>query len=162
MVQQTTHDAIRWRCQLVLEKFRESENSPHETITQDGNLLVTSGANIIWMALTGQSITAYSEPNAFIAVGDSSTAEAIGQTSLQAATNKLRLPMVAGYPIITTNQVQFRAIAGNAQANFSWNEWGIFNASTGGTMLNRKVPSPSLGTKPSTEQWQITVTLSLS
>lgn len=45
------------------------------------------------------------------------------------------------------NVLVLQATFGAASANWAWNEWGIFNASTGGKMVNRKVSS--LGTKTS-------------
>jgi hypothetical protein len=53
----------------------------------------------------------------------------------------------------------FRASFGTSEANFAWNEWGIFNAATGGTMMTRKVES--LGTKTSSQSWQITTTITV-
>jgi hypothetical protein len=104
--------------------------------------------------------TAFNNANAYLGVGDSSTAFAAGQTDLQAATNKLRKAMDATYPQVAGNVQTFRATFGTSEANFAWNEWGIFNASSGGTMMNRKVES--LGTKTSAQSWQITVTLTHS
>lgn len=40
---------------------------------------------------------------------------------------------------------------GTGSANFPWNEWGFANASSGGSMLNRKVAG--LGTKTSSASW---------
>ena len=45
-------------------------------------------------------------------------------------------------------------------ANFAWAEWGLFNASTSGRMLNRKVFSG--GTKTSAEAWSLTISLTLA
>jgi hypothetical protein len=50
----------------------------------------------------------------------------------------------------------FVASYATGDANIAWEEIGIFNASTGGTMLARKVES--LGTKTSAQVWQLTVT----
>lgn len=104
--------------------------------------------------------TLFSNANAYIGVGDGATAFAVGQTDLQAATNKLRKAMDATYPTQAANVITFRSTFGTAEANFAWNEWGVFNASSGGTMLNRKVES--LGTKTSAQSWQITATITLT
>ena len=74
--------------------------------------------------------------------------------------------METGYPSHTdgtgsgAEQCQWKAQWGTADGNFAWEEWGLFNASTGGRMLNRKVES--LGTKASGSVWTLTVTLSLA
>lgn len=104
----------------------------------------------------GASYARFSNANAALGVGDSSTAAAAGQTDLQAATNKLRKGMDAGYPIRTGNAVAWRATFGTSEGNFAWNERGVFNATSGGQMLSRKVVS--LGTKTSANSWQLTAT----
>lgn len=108
----------------------------------------------------GAAVTAFNNANAHIGVGDSSTAYAAGQTDLQAATNKLRKAMDATYPTGGANVITFRATFATGDANFAWNEWGIFNASSAGTMLSRKVES--LGTKTSAQTWQFTTTLTVT
>ena len=111
-------------------------------------------------AAVGTAYTAFNNANAYIGVGDSTTAFAAAQTDLQAATNKLRVAMDATYPQQATNVLTFRSTFSTAQANYAWQEWGVFNASSAGTMFNRKVES--LGTKTSAQSWQITVTLTLT
>ena len=116
--------------------------------------------NYVAAGVVAGSLTAYSNANSYIGVGDSSTAFAAAQTDLQASTNKLRKGMDATYPTVATNVLTFRSTFGTAEANWAWNEWGIFNASSAGTMLSRKVES--LGTKTSAQSWQITLTLTLN
>lgn len=109
---------------------------------------------------TGGAVTAFNNANSYIGVGDSVTAFAATQTDLQAATNKFRKAMDATYPTLATNVLTFRSTFATTDANYAWQEWGVFNASTAGTMLNRKVES--LGTKPSSQTWQFTVTITIS
>lgn len=104
--------------------------------------------------------TFFTNANAYIGAGDSTTAFDVAQTDLQATTNKLRKGMEATYPQISGNVLTFRSLFGTGDANFAWQEWGVFNASTGGTMLCRKVES--LGTKASTQSWQITATITVN
>ncbi len=66
----------------------------------------------------------------------------------------------SGGLLSVANVMVFQATAGNSVANYNWNEWGIFNASSGGRMLNRKVVS--MGTKVSTATWTLLVALSLA
>ncbi len=110
-------------------------------------------------AVFGNTITPFNNANSHIGVGDSSTAFAAAQTDLQAATNKLRKAMDTSYPTLATNVLTLRATFGMSEANFAWNEWGTFNGSSGGCMMNRKVES--LGTKTSAQSWQITATITL-
>ena len=111
-------------------------------------------------ALIGEAITPFNNANAYLGVGDSSTAFANTQTDLQAASNKLRKAMDATYPQRATNVTTFRATFATGDANFAWQEWAVFNASSAGSMLNRKVES--LGTKTSAQSWQLTVNLTLT
>lgn len=122
--------------------------------------LTDAGRNHLVQAGIGAAVTAFNNANARIGVGDSATAFAAAQTDLQAAANKLRKAMDATYPSGAANVITFRATFSTAEANFAWNEWGIFNAASGGTMLNRKVEA--LGTKTNTQTWQFTVTLTVT
>lgn len=118
--------------------------------------LTNAGRDVIAAMLIGESTTDFTNANAHIGVGDSTTAFGVTQTDLQAATNKLRKAMDATYPTRSGNVLTFRSTFTTAEANFAWQEWAVFNAATAGTMLNRKVEA--LGTKASTQSWQITVT----
>lgn len=111
-------------------------------------------------AAIGGAVTAFNNANAHIGVGDSSTAFAATQTDLQAATNKLRKAQDASYPQISGNVVTFRSTFGPSDANFAWAEWGVFNAASAGTMMNRKVDAN--GTKASGQTWQFTVTMTFN
>jgi hypothetical protein len=110
-------------------------------------------------SLAISSGTAFDNSNAHIGVGDSTTAFAADQTDLQGSTNKVRKAMDATYPTREDNALTFRATFGTGDANFAWNERGVFNASSSGVMLNRKVES--LGTKTSAQSWEITCVLTL-
>ncbi|MGW4798190.1 hypothetical protein ACWEPC_37800 [Nonomuraea sp. NPDC004297] len=171
-----TNDPITWKAVWRLEKYwgdnTGPEAVPYDAIEREGNLLMHGGVSALWQMLgngtttAGQPLTYFNAANAHLSVGDSTTAAAATQTDLQAATNKLRKPMDATYPqhadgsTPTNATITFRATFGTADANWTWNEWGIFNASAGGRMLNRKVES--LGTKTSAASWVLTCSLSIA
>jgi hypothetical protein len=176
------HENVQWRWKTVLRKydrdidlyrsafgkeageimfFAEALLISERTI--EGNLLMTLGADQVIKGFSAGGTTLFNNANAFIGVGDSATAPAIGQTDLQASVNKLRQAMDATYPTHAngTNVIVYSATFGTGAANFAWNEWGVFNAGpTGGIMLNRVVAS--LGTKTSAASWQLQGTLTLS
>jgi hypothetical protein len=159
----TQHDKVKWHARWKIEKFDGEyfEGAvPFDVIEIDGNLLLTAGATALWTALTGGSITVFSSANAYIGVGDSTTAASAGQTDLQASTNKLRKAMDATYPSVSSASCVFKSTFTTSDANWTWNEWGVFNASSSGTMLNRKVEN--LGTKTSAASWAVTCTLTLA
>ncbi len=122
--------------------------------------ITNAGAVLAAQCLMNDSATFLNSSNAHLGVGDSNTAFAAGQTDLQAASNKLRKAMESGYPTRSSGALTFRSLYGTSEANFAWNEWGTFNASTSGTMFTRKVES--LGTKTSASTWTLTLTLSLA
>ena len=170
------HEPIRWQARWRVEKYRGDWDAaaladgqagdPYETLEVEGNLLLYGGASALWDRLIGaNNVTAFDNTNAYLGVGDSASAAAATQTDLQ-GTNTNRQSMAAGYPAHTdgtgsgAESLQFQAVFGTADANFAWQEWGLFNAASAGRMLNRKVAS--LGTKTSADSWRLTVTLSLS
>jgi hypothetical protein len=122
--------------------------------------LTDAGRNLLVQLGIGAGGTAFNNANAYIGVGDSTTAFSAAHTDLQAATNKLRKAMDATYPSGGSNVITFRSTFATGDANFAWQEWGVFNASSAGTMLNRKVES--LGTKTSAQTWQFTVVLTFT
>lgn len=111
-------------------------------------------------AISTATGTFFNNANSYIGVGDSTTAFAATQTDLVAATNKFRKAMDATYPQVAANVITFRSTFATADANFAWQEWGVFNAASAGVMMNRKVES--LGTKTSAQSWQLTVTITLA
>jgi hypothetical protein len=146
-----------------------------EFVEINSNLLMYGGASCQWQTLlgngtatAGQALTFFNNAQAAIGVGDSTTAAAATQTDLVAATNKLRKAMDATYPqhtdgvVVGSASIVFRSTFATGDANFAWQEWGIFNSATAATgrMLNRKVES--LGTKTSASTWTLTLTLTLA
>jgi len=166
------HDPVKWHAHWKLEK-RLGDNpdaEPYEVLEGDGNILTYGGISNLWQSLIGNggsgALEYFDNANAYIGVGDSNTAAAATQTDLQAASNKLRKAMDATYPIHTDGtgsgaaSIVFRSTFATGDANWAWAEWAIFNASSSGRMLNRKVEA--LGTKTSAASWTLTLTLSLS
>lgn len=166
------HQPIVWRCRTVLERYAGNDltRDPLAIEVAEGNLLVAGGANAIFHRLIGgTSVAAFSSANAYIGVGNSTTAAAVGQTDLQASSgNTARRGMEAGFPTHTdgtasSSPLIFRSVFPDTAAVFVWNEFGLFNASSGGRMLNRKVQSFNGGVaKPNTESWALNVTLTVS
>lgn len=120
--------------------------------------LTNAGRDFMTAATVTAATTPFNNANSYIGVGSGTTAAAATDTAL--VTQLMRKAMDGGYPTIAGNVLTFRATFATTDANGAWNEWGVFNAATGGTMLNRKVES--LGTKPSTQSWQFTVTLTVN
>jgi len=115
--------------------------------------LTNDGAEIIAARLIDEG-TPYDEGNAYIGVGDSSAGFDAEHSDLQGS-NKEREGMEGGYPSRDDAELTFRATFGEDDANFEWEEWGIFNDDTAGTMLNRVVEDN--GEKVQGHVWEFTV-----
>jgi hypothetical protein len=162
MLDSVTYRRATWH----IHKYRGddvSDASLLDVVEFGGNLLMYGGASALWERLIGTGVTAYDNTNAYLGVGDSTTVAAATQTDLQASTNKLRKAMDSTYPQHTDGtasgnaSIVFRSTFGTSDANFSWQEFGLFNASTSGRMLNRKVADHGSKT---TDTWVLSLTLS--
>lgn len=182
-VQINARDVFNWNVKATVEKRQGDwtgddvdagiSPTPYEVKEILGNMLMYGGISNLIECLIGngtataaQTLTYFNNGNAYIGIGDSTTAAAATQTDLQASSNKFRKVMDATYPTHTDGVVSgaatvtFRATFGSSEANYAWQEWAIFNASTAGRMLNRKVES--WGTKAPSTSWTFTVTITLS
>jgi hypothetical protein len=121
--------------------------------------LTNAGRDAFAAEIIGEAPTPFNNANAHIGVGNGTTAFVATQTDLQGA-SKVRKAMEATYPTRSVNVLTFRSLYGTGDANFAWDEWGVFNAAAAGTMLSRKVEA--LGTKTSAQSWQITATLTVT
>jgi len=162
-----------WKARLRVDKYDAADMRLLDVLEKEDNLFMYGGVSNTWQSLigngtgtSGQTLTYFNNANAYIGVGDSTTAAAATQTDLQAASNKVRVGMVATYPQHTDGTtsgsatITFQASFGSAVGNFAWQEWGLFNGASGGRMLNRSVTS--LGTKGSGSVWVFTVSLTLA
>lgn len=100
----------------------------------------------------------YNAANAYLGVGNGNAAATTAQTDLQGAT-KFRKKVDSGYPVINGSQITYKATFENAEANFDWNEWGVFDAASGGNMLVRVVEVN--GTKLNTQKWTLEVVVTI-
>lgn len=130
---------------------------PWEVVEGDYNAMVDNGINALLLLLVGGGGTAFNAANAYLGVGSSTTAWNTTQTAL--TTQLARVGMKATYPVTGTKKQTFASDFVGASGDGAWQEWGIFNASSAGTMLSRKVES--LGTK-SGGTWTLTVDFSLA
>ena len=158
-------ESVQYKTQWKIKRYANdadfADGRPfHESII-DGNLLLNEGIGALLNLLTGAAETAFSNANAYIGVGDSTTAEGATQTGLQASTNKLYKAMEAGYPNIAGQTVTFRAVFGSAEGNFSWQEFTVASGnSDAADNLNRKVSNQ--GTKASGQTWTVDLQITFS
>jgi len=129
------------------------------------NLLLNEGINALWQLVClsgGCAVYHFDAANAYIGVGDSSTAAAASQTALQAAGNKLYLAMDSTYPTYGTSQkATWRSTFSSAQANFAWEEITVASGNSDSSVnLNRKVSA--MGTKTSGSTWIASLDITLA
>ena len=137
---------------IILEKVYAGENC-----------LLNEGINELFTILcSASSGTKFDNTNAYIGVGDSTTAASASQTGLQAATNKLYKGMEATYPTYGTDQkATWRSVFGGTDANWAWAEFTVINGDDDTHKnLNRLVSAQ--GTKTSGQVWQVDVEITLS
>lgn len=152
---------VKWRVEKWLDTAKKLAGcAPDEVICEAQNIVLDGGAEEMLKLITGsEGATAYDKTNAYIAVGDDSTAEEATQTGIKATSNKATAKMDGGYPQVDGRQMIFRASFDDDSANFDWHEICIYNAAEyGGKAMNRKVAD--LGTKK-TGTWAVQVTVSL-
>lgn len=117
------------------------------------NLIVTAGKNLI-----GDALTAVGNINmTHCGVGSSAQTPAAGNTDLITAIGSRKAITDASR---TGNVVLFSTFFASGDNNGTWNESGIFNAVSGGTMLCRALFSPAFtkdSTKTATVDWSITI-----
>lgn len=183
-------DSIRWRPKLEVDKFTDDAVMllarrlgrtptgteliesvlPREHLEVAGNLLTTAGLNRLTSLLIGAGGQALTNTATRIGVGNSSTAEAVGQTDLQAAAgaaNRQFKVMDATYPQQANGVVTARSTFATGEANFVWAEWGLDigtptvadGTTVNALLLNRKVQA--MGTKAS-GSWVATATVTFT
>lgn len=244
-------DRGSWHCETEIRKYDGDwtpeqidaglAGEPFEIFHNERNALVNAGILVMLKAMRGDAPTYFSNANACIGVGDSSSSVTSAQTDLQGTLasgvtitgatnatpivitaaahgynngdtvtitgvsgntsangtwviankttdtfelvgsigigaytsggtvqkgNRFRQHMDSTYPKVgvadglADNQIQFRATFTSAQANWAWNEWGVFNAFVGGSMLNRSISAQ--GTKASPATWTFSILITIS
>lgn len=120
--------------------------------------LLTSGLN----SIVDRVFKGSTQPFNVIGVGDGAATFSASHTDLT-GTNKLRKQMDSGYPKVKTgsaNVLEGRVTFDGTEANFNWQEWGLFTSTTGGTMLNRLQFNNS--TKLTGQTWIFKVEITLN
>jgi hypothetical protein len=175
-MEESTKDTLNWNVHATVEKYDRATLQKHgllnasieeiravlqpdEVVEADGNSLLNEGINRMLNLLIGGGGTPFSNANAQLGVGNSTTAVSASQTDLQGGANTAWTGMDSGYPSIAGQTVTFKGTFGDSVANFAWNEWGIRNGSGANENLNRKVVS--LGTKAG-GVWSLTTSISIS
>lgn len=129
--------------------------------TIENNIALEEGLGEIIDIICGLgSPTTFSSANAYLGVGDSSTAASASQTGLQASTNKL-YKALDSEPTRNGQTVTFQATFGTSEANFQWYEFTVANGNSDSAKnLNRKVEDKN--TKSPGETWTLSLSITFS
>ncbi len=156
-------DGLKWKPVCTVDKY-DDEGNHYESITCEGNLVVTAGLAQLAGAIIGG--LGMSSTRCRLGVGDDATAAAAGDSDLSTSTNQYYRVMEATFPSTSGAVASFKGAFGPSDANFAWNCWGldvgaatVTSSGTVNTLINRKVFS--FGTK-SGGTWTVTVTITLS
>jgi hypothetical protein len=187
------HDGIKWKAHATVEKWDGDQVAyvtektgvlapsgsllaahlaPAEVVESPGNLLTTAGlTRLTALLIASGSPQALTNTSVRLGVGNGSTAAAIGDTDLAAASgsgNRYFMTMDATFPSVAAGVLTAKATFGASDGNFVWAEWcidiGAPTVSAGTTvnacMFNRKVAA--LGTKANPAVWALTATITIS
>lgn len=160
------NDSIKYKTAWTIRRYANDEafqrGEPYGESKIEGNLLLNEGIGELWDLACGLGTPdAFSNANAYLGVGDSTTAESAAHTGLQAPTNKLYKAMEASYPQRSAQTVTWRSVFGSAEANFDWNEFTVANGNSDAAVnLNRKVSDQ--GTKASGQTWTLDLAIAFS
>jgi len=150
----------QWKPRWKIEKFN-SEGKLYEIDEFDGNLLLNEGITSLLTLLMGGAETPFDNANAYIGVGDGTTAASASQTGLLGA-NKTYKGMDEGFPQVSGQTITFRATFGPNDGNHAWREFTVANGNSDSAKnLNRKVES-ALRSKVSPDTWAIQLSVTIS
>ena len=140
----------------VYEKQADgSEKLVRDTLNK--NLVVNVGKDSILKYIGNITGGGYGNQ---IGVGDSTTAAALGQTDLQASSNKLWKTISSSDRVYVRPTLYLSADFGYSEANFTWNEIGIRDNQGSPLMWARQIDSSPLvktSSKRAIVEWQLSL-----
>jgi len=154
-------ESLGWTAEWTIEKFKKGAKKPYAVENFKGNLGLTEGrAELIDIICGLGTPTKWDNTNAYIGVGNSSTAEQESDTGLLGA-SKLYKAMLATYPQRSAQTAEWKSEFIDTEAEFAWEEFTVSNTnSDSGVNLNRKTASK--GTKGSGEVWTVSLKITFN
>ena len=119
------------------------------------NLIVDVGKDALMKLIANMTGGGYT---ATIGVGDSTTAAAVGQTDLQASSNKTFKTIQSADKVYTRPTLFLSVDFGYSEANYTWNEIGLKDNNS--VLLARQVDASPLGktsSKRAIVEWQLSL-----
>ena len=154
---------VKWEVKKYLADTLEKMGDlaiPYEVRTAKENITLNNGIEMMWKIVAGITeggVTPFSNANARIFVGSSTTAEDATQTGVITALGNA--PMDTGFPQVQSRSIIFQSTFGSDSANGNWREASVANGNGANSVsLNRKVED--MGTKASGTAWTMKITIS--
>ena len=148
---------IRLNGHLRIKEWEKQADGTEKLVKDDliKNLIVDVGKDSLLKLIANMSGGGYVTT---IGVGDSTTAAAVGQTDLQASSNKT-FKTVAGSGFVYTRPTLFISVDyGYSEANYTWNEISLKDNNS--VLLARQVDASPLvktSSKRAIVEWQLTL-----
>ena len=139
-------------------KAWEKQADGTENLVKDDlikNLIVDVGKDALMKLIANMTGGGYT---ATIGVGDSTTAAAVGQTDLQASSNKTFKTIQSADKVYTRPTLFLSVDFGYSEANYTWNEIGLKDNNS--VLLARQVDASPLGktsSKRAIVEWQLSL-----
>lgn len=127
---ESKQDSLKVEGNLVIIK---TTSDGVEERTEHKNLVVSAGKTNIAARMAGNTVAVMSH----MAIGTGNTAVVVGNTALVAELTRVALSVAGGTP--SSNTVTYSASYPAGTGTGALTEAGVFNASSGGTMLCRTV-----------------------
>ena len=160
-------EKFKWCVDWEISKFISKELEtlgdkavPYEIKKAKANITLNKGIEMMWKivgGITEGGVTPFSNSEARIFVGSSTTAESADQTGVITALGNA--PMDAGFPQVQGRSIIFQGTFGSDDAIGNWRETSVANGNGANSVsLNRKVED--MGTKASGTAWTMKITIS--
>ena len=155
-----SNESVALNGKVHIKAWEKQPDGTEKVVKDDTfkNLMVTVGKDAILQYL-GNKITSLGYAKS-IGVGDSTTAAAVGQTDLQASSNKLWVDILTANRIFATPTLFLSVDFGYSQANFTWNELGLRDAQSSPALWARQIDASPLvktSSKRAIVEWQLTI-----
>ena len=152
-----TNNIIPLNGHLRIKAWEKQADGTEKLVKDDliKNLIVDVGKDALLKLIANMSGGGYVTT---IGVGDSTTAAAVGQTDLQASSNKTFKTVASGDKVYTRPTLFLSVDFGYSEANYTWNEIGLKDNNS--VLLARQVDASPLGkttSKRAIVEWQLSL-----
>ena len=157
-----SNETIALKGKVHIKAWEKQPDGTEKVVKDDTfkNLMVTVGKDAILQYIGYKNILTLGYAKS-IGVGDSTTAAAVGQTDLQASSNKVWKDITDSTGRVFISPTLFLSVDfGYSEAIWTWNELGLRDAQGSPVLWARQVDSSPLvktSSKRAIVEWQLTI-----